>query len=97
MLVINDSRLRGNMKASDFPGFTIVKKDKALIGTTATAGGVVIIFPKRWSCVDYEFKFKRDHFEALAIILLPSNSSPIKIATCYNRPGNHFPQELLNE
>ena len=64
---------------------------------TATAGGVAFIFPKKWPCVIHEFKLKRDHFEALALILIPPNSKPIKIATCYNRPGHHLPEELLKE
>ena len=91
VLVLNDTRLRGTLKSSDFPGYTVVKKDKPLIGTTATAGGVAIIFPKSWSCIEKGFKLSKDYFEAIAVVLLPTNSVPIKIATCYNRPGNHFP------
>ena len=97
VLVLNDTRLRGTLKSSDFPGYTIVKKDKPLIGTTATAGGVAIIFPQGWSCIEQSLKLEKDHFEAIAAVLLPPNSVPIKIATCYNRPGNHFPPSLLNE
>ena len=74
-----------------------MKKDKPLNGTTATAGGIAFIFPKKWSSVEVEFKSSHDHLEALALILLPPNSKPIKVATCYNRPGNHLPESLLQE
>ena len=97
VLIINDTRLRGNLKSSDFPGYTIIKKDKPLIGTTATAGGVAFIFPKSWSCIEHDFKLTKVHFEALVMIIIPLNSLPIKLATCYNRPGNEFPQALLHE
>ena len=97
VLIINDTRLRGNLKSSDFPGYTVVKKDKPLVGTTATAGGVAFLFPKSWSCIEQNFKMTKEHFEALAMILIPLNSIPIKLATCYNRPGNEFPQALLHE
>ena len=72
------------MRSADFPGYTIARKDKPVVGTTATAGGVAFIFPKKWSSVVCEFKLDKDHFEALALVLLPPNSKPIKIATCYN-------------
>lgn len=97
VLLINDTRLRGTLKSSDFPGHTIVKKDKPLIGTTATAGGVAIIFPASWSCIEHKFQIDKDHFEAVAAVLLPTNSIPLKVATCYNRPGNHVPSALLKE
>ena len=85
------------MKSADIPGYTIARKDKPLVGTTATAGGVAFVFPRKWSCVTHEFKIVKDHFEALALILIPPNCTPIKLATCYNRPGYHLPEELLKE
>ena len=33
----------------------------------------------------------------MALVIVPPNSKPMKIATCYNRPGNLFPIELLQE
>lgn len=96
-MILNDTRLRSRTRTLDFPGFTILRKDKQLIGTTATAGGVAIIFPTNWSCVEHVFKSQGDHFEALALVIVPPSSKPIKIATCYNRPGNKFPIELLQE
>ena len=97
ILILNDTRLRNNLKTSDFPGYTIMRKDKQLVGTTATAGGVAILFPNKWSGFECKLATIGDHFEALAAIIIPLKSNPIKIATCYNRPGNVLPQRLIEE
>ena len=97
VLVINDTRLRGNLKKSDLPGYQILRKDKPLVGAIATAGGVAFAIPSRWSCLEYAFKTNEDHFEALAAILIPPESKPIKLATCYNHPRNHVSEQLFEE
>ena len=45
ILIMNDTRLRGKLKKSDLPGYHVLKRDKPLVGTTATAGGVAILIP----------------------------------------------------
>ena len=91
---MNDTRLRGKLKKNDLPGYQVLRKDKPLVGATATAGGVAFAIPCRWSCLEYEFKTKEDHLEALAATLFPPDSKPFKLATCYNHLSNVF---LLSE
>ncbi len=97
VLVMNDTRLRGKLKKHDLPGYQVLRKDKPLVGTTATAGGVAFAIPSRWSCLEYEFKTKEDHFEALAAIIFPPDSKPLKLATCYNHPRHRVPEQLFEE
>ena len=97
ILVMNDTRLRKNLKNMDLPGYDIIREDKPTNEKIATAGGVAIAVPVSWTCLRVNLNFKNASSESLAAIIIPPNSKPFKVATTYNRPGNHFPRELLKE
>ena len=65
----------------------------------ATAGGVALLIPTKWSCQSVELKTKGDYFEAIAATIFPGgrNSNPFKILVVYNHPRNHFPLGILQE
>ena len=65
----------------------------------ATAGGVALLIPCKWTCQRVKINHKGDNIEVLAAIILPQgeNSRPIKVMSVYNHPENHFPLELITE
>ena len=65
----------------------------------ATAGGVALLIPKKWSSIEVKLKTKGQGFEAVAAVILPNDEGahPFKIMGVYNHPGFHLPQELLSE
>lgn len=59
---------------------------------------MAIAIPEDWSIDPVpSFSSNSDGFESLAAIIIPKNSEPIKLATCYNHPGHHFPMALLQK
>lgn len=60
--------------------------------------GLAIAVPSNWSFEPAEeFKSDNQNCKALAGIVIPSGTSPLKIATCNSHPGTHFPPELFKK
>ena len=94
-----DTRLTDHINLPDISGYTMLRRDKKQQSVMATAGGVALIVPSTWGCVNVDLKTSGDNFEALAVVLLPpgSNSRPLKLMVVYNHPGNYLPLELIKE
>ena len=75
----------------------MIRQDKAYNDGAATAGGVAIAVPQKWSCKRVDFKHSSDKAESLMAIIIPTGGKPLKVATCYNKPKQHFPGQLLTE
>jgi hypothetical protein len=59
---------------------------------------VAFAIPEKWTSLEVtSFDIKSSACEAKAMIVIPDGIEPIKLATCYVHPGNHFPQELLTK
>ena len=87
ILLINDTRLKDKSRASDLPGYSMVRLDRKYLDSSATAGGVAIAVPQKWVCHRVDFHFKSDPHEALMAVII----------ACYNKPGKYFPNQLLRE
>ena len=76
----------------------MIRADKETCQTMATAGGVALMIPDKWTCVQQDLA-KGNDFEALAAILLSpeADHQPMKIVVIYNHPGHHLPEILLKQ
>ena len=63
----------------------------------ATAGGVAIAVLQKWVCHRVDLKHKSDTQEALFAVIIAPGGTPIKVGTCYNKPGRYFPGQILKE
>ena len=99
IFAISDTRLSQNSSIRNIEGYTLLRSDKKLTGVMATAGGVGLLIPEKWSCQRVSFNFRSDEIEYIAAIIFPpdQNCQPLKIVSVYNHPGNYFPAELLTE
>ena len=97
ILLINDTRLREKSRASDLPGYCMIRLDRKYPDSSATAGGVAIAVPQKWVCHRVDFSFKSDTNESLMAVIIAPGGKPIKVGTCYNKPGKYFPSQLLKE
>ena len=97
ILLLNDTRLKGKTKCSDIPGYRMIRQDKLYDDGAATAGGVAIAVPQKWSCKRIDFKHKSDKVESLMAVIIPLGGKPLKVATSYNKPKHHFPSQFLEE
>ena len=98
ILALSDTRLRNDIDVK-LEGYRILRCDKLTRTIMATAGGVMIAIPEKWTCMKVNLRSRGDGFEAVAVIILPSapGSKPFKLMLVYNHPGNHFPINLLTE
>ena len=99
---LSDTRLLQGTNIGNINGYTLLRNDKIYTTPMATAGGVALLIPSKWTCQRVKINFKPDkgkEIEAIAAIILPSGetSQPIKVMSVYNHPENHFPQDLINE
>ena len=99
ILALSDTRLTKSIKVQEIPGYAMIRKDKISNTVMATAGGVLLIIPNRWSCLSINLVTTGDHFEAVAAIVLPTGRGckPLKILCIYNHPGHHFPGNIITE
>ena len=102
VIALSDTRLSKDTNINSIEGYTMLRNDKITKNPNvpmATAGGVALLVPCRWTCQRVMINYKGDNIEALAAIVLPQgeNSQPIKVMSVYNHPENHFPLELITE
>ena len=99
LIAISDTRLKSDTQVQVIEEFTMTRIDKAYTSPMATAGGVAILIPNKWSSIEVKLKTKGQGFEAVAAIILPNEEEahPFKILCVYNHPGHYLPQELLTE
>ncbi len=99
VLVMNDTRLSQNITNVALPGYRMLRKDKVYQGPVSTAGGVAMLIPQKWSCLQLNLATTGDSFEALAVIVIPNGKSckPFKLVSVYNHPRNYLPQQLISE
>ena len=64
VLAVNDTRLSQNNANIAIPGYRMLREDKVCHGPMATAGGVAILVPQKWSCLRLNLTTKGDNFEA---------------------------------
>ena len=85
IFALTDTRLKKDVEVSSFNGYSMIRKDRNASSCMATAGGVALIVPKRWACVQIPLTASGDNFEAIAAVLLPPerNSRPFKILCIY--------------
>ena len=99
-MAISDTRLKKDTEIRDIRGFSMLRSDK-IYGedSIATAGGVALLIPKKWSSLQVSLTTVGDNFEAISVILLPSeqDSYPFKLICIYNHPRNHFPQGIFSD
>ena len=100
VLAISDTRLKRDTIIRDIRGYSMIRSDKEYKeDTMATAGGVALLIPKRWSSLQVNLTTVGDDFEAIAVVLLPQqqNSNPVKLICIYNHPRNHFPHGIFTD
>ena len=99
LLAISDSRLKADTQVHAIKGYSMIRSDKVSTSTMATAGGVAILIPKKWSTIEVKLRASGPGFEAVAAVILPDaeEAHPFKIMCTYNHPGNYLPLELLTE
>ena len=100
---LSDTRLTKDTNIRRIEGYSMLRSDRVIQGPmphrAATAGGVAILVPSKWTCQQVKINFKGDGIEVVAAIIFPSgqNCQPLKLMSIYNHPGNHFPVELFQE
>ena len=99
IFALSDTRLLQDTNIGNITGYTLLRNDKIYTTQMATAGGVALLIPSKWTCQRVKINHKGKDVEALAAIILPSGevSQPLKIMSVYNHPENHFPLDLLKE
>lgn len=70
-MALTDTRFKEETVIRGITGYSMLRCDKKTTNTIAPAGGVALIIPNSWSCTKVNLKTSADHFEALAVILLP--------------------------
>ena len=98
ILALSDTRLRSDIEVK-LEGYRILRSDKTTRTIMATAGGVMIAIPEKWTCMKVNLRSMGDGFESVAAVILPATpgSKPFKLMLVYNHPGNHFPTNLITE
>ena len=98
VLALSDTRLKKDTEIGEIADFTMLRCDKEYNTEMATAGGVALIIPKKWSCLRVPISTSGKPFEAISVILLPPDQGicPIKLVCVYNHPKNHFPQCIFS-
>ena len=96
---ISDTRLSQTSNMRNIEGYTLLRSDKKQTGPMATAGGVGLLVPEKWSCQEVNLSYRSEALEYIAAIIFPPdrNCQPLKIMSVYNHPDNYFPAELLSE
>ena len=99
IMAISDTKLKEETDVREIEGYTMLRMDKKTTNTIAPAGGVALIIPKSWSCQQVNLTSTGDHYEAIAVILLPpdQNSRPFKLICIYNHPGHYFPEGIFSD
>ena len=99
IMALSDTRLRKNVGVKCITDYCMIRSDKTMTSAMATAGGVALIIPKKWSCIRIDLKNSGDGYESIAAIILPThpNAKPLKILCVYNHPGYHLPISVLQE
>ena len=95
---ISDTRLSQTSNIRNIEGYTLLRSDKKQTGPMATAGGVGLLVPEKWSCQEVNLSYRSEALEYIAAIIFPPdrNCQPLKIMSVYNHPDNYFPAELLS-
>ena len=92
----SDTRLTRNINVKNFQGYTIIRKDRDYTGRIATAGGVLLLIPQKWTCKKIENIQSGPNCESLCVIIIPPKQIiPFKLAVVYNHPNQYFPQNFL--
>ena len=99
VLAISDSRLKPDTQVRALRGYTMLRTDKVCTSTMATAGGVAILIPEKWSSAEVKLRTNNHGCETVAAVVLPDTeeAQPFKIMCTYNHPGSYLPIEILTE
>ena len=95
IIILTDTRLHALSKNIKIDGYTIIRQDKPVSNQTRcrySAGGIAFVIPSEWGIheLDSLTSLSNEKTEAKLIIVFPPGCEPIKLAGCYNHPGNHF-------
>ena len=98
VLALCDTRLKRETEIRNFHGYRMIRVDKEETHTAATAGGVALLVPNDWSCVQKSIS-NGNGFEALAATLHgpARDQPPFKIIVMYNHPGHHISASIFRE
>ena len=98
VLALCDTRLKSETEIRSFDGYCMMREDKEETQNTATAGGVALVVPNGWSCVQKTLT-KGNGYEALAATILSTaaNQPPFKIVVIYNHPGHYITDSIVRE
>ena len=93
----SDTRLKESIKVKNFKGYTLLRADKVYASEMATAGGVALLVPEKWTIKKIAGISSGDHCESLtSVIIPPGNNNQFLLSIVYNHPGNHLPQHFLS-
>ena len=98
ILALSDTRLKENIDVT-LDGYNILRSDKNITATMATAGGVMLAIPEKWTCKKIAIRTSGQEFECIAAVILPAaqGSKPFKLMCVYNHPGSFIPSGLIDE